>query len=100
MRKVEFIRQLGALYEGSLDSARDAGVELRFGQTQDDRPEPSAWVAAEKEGLMAELTVWSSGEAEFVAGRPGQIEVNEHHDLESAEGLNELLNRLLAFVRR
>ena len=99
MVEIDFVRHLRAWYEANRELARDAGVALRFAQTEDDRPKPSAWVAAENEGRIADLTVWSSGEAEFVAGRPGEADINEHHQLESAEPLDVLLERLLAFVR-
>jgi hypothetical protein len=98
MSKPDFRLQLAGWYQKNLDWARRAGVALRFGQTEDDRPKQSAWVAAEKGGRIADLTVWSSGEAEFLAGRSGDIDdINEHHELETEEELEALLERFIAF---
>lgn len=98
MPKVDFTSHLAGWYEKNRDSARHAGVALRFGQTVDDRPKQSAWVAAEKRGRIADLTVWSSGEAEFIAGRSGEIDINEHHEFETVGTLDAILERLVAFV--
>jgi hypothetical protein len=96
MSQIDFLRHVRAWCEANRGSARDAGVELKFGRSDDERPKPSAWVSAEKKGRIADLTVWSSGEAEFIAGRPGAPDVHEHHELDSAESLDVLLDRLLA----
>lgn len=90
---MDFVGHLRAWYASHQAMARNARVTLTFGQSDVDRPKPSAWLDAEHGGRESDLVVWSSREAEFLAGGPGRIEVNEHHDLENAEDLDELLDR-------
>lgn len=99
MSELDFVRYLNTWYEARRSAEGEAGVTLRFGQSDDDRPKPSAWVAAQRRGRESNLTLWSTGEAEFLAGRPGHPEVDEHSELQSTEELDALLERLLAFVR-
>lgn len=100
MPTVDFVRHLAAWYEAHRPEAGVAGVTLKFGRNRDDILNPSAWLTAEIPDRIADLLLWSSGEAEFGAGGEGWSEFQEHHDLESEEQLDALLDRLLAYVAR
>ena len=60
----------------------------------------SAWLAAERSGRIANLQVWSSGEAEFEAGGNDRVDVQEHHEVGSATELDALLDRLVGYLER
>ena len=78
--------------------AKTAGIELVFNRTTDDRPKPAAWATGEAGGRLAELIVWSTGEAEFATGFEGAAHTNEHHEIAGHEQLHALLARLWSWL--
>jgi hypothetical protein len=78
--------------------AAGLGIDLKFDESPKDRSKTAAWVIAEREGRCAQLTVWSSGEAEFEAGTVGDATRQEHHDVASLAQLDSLLAELLSAV--
>ena len=71
---------------------------VEFARTGDDRPKPAAWINGDDDGRLAELIVWSTGEAELVMGSDGEATVNEHHELSNIEELDSVLDRLSAWL--
>jgi hypothetical protein len=78
--------------------AKTTDVALKLDRTTDDRPKAAAWATAEASGRLAELIVWSTGEAEFATGFHGDPQTNEHHKLASDEQLDALLERLSSWL--
>jgi hypothetical protein len=98
MHEVDFVNQVRKWYYAHHGTAQATGIELTFDQSRDRRPKPAAWITATSGRRESNVVVWSSGEAELIAGEPGRLELSEHYDLESAEHLAELLDRLLTLV--
>ena len=94
---VEFIDGLFRWLE-SQRATLDAIGKVRSSRTTDDRWKPSAnLVVARHDNFDADLMLWSSGEAEFGYGRPGQS-IDEHYDLQSIDDLEALLREFLTIL--
>ncbi|MGH2706890.1 MAG: immunity protein TriTu family protein [Actinomycetota bacterium] len=61
-------------------------------------PKRSAWAAIEGEEVMAQLTVWETGECEAEAYRidPGEAVLRESAQISSVEELHSLLRKVVA----
>ena len=99
MHEVDFVNRVREWYFAHRGTAQASGIELTFAQSRDRFPKPAAWITATRGGRESNVVIWSSGEAELIAGGPGKLELSKHYDLESAEHLDELLDRLLALAR-
>jgi|ERR1700674_1044344 len=97
MPDVDLLAALAAWCREQAPSLQAGGVELKCGGTEGDRPKHARWVNLHGHEHVAELIVWETGEAEFVAR--GTRDVDEHHEIAGIDQLNELLARLVAVVQ-
>jgi hypothetical protein len=88
---------LDHLEEWSRRHANERG-DVKFGRTMDDRPKAGAWVGGDHDHRLAELIVWSTGEAELALGFASDPQVNEHHELTSVAALDAVLDRMSSWL--
>jgi hypothetical protein len=99
MPEVDAIAWLWAWFQESGPDLESLGTSITFGQSADDRLKPSAWVSAVRSGRMANLQVWSSGEAEFDAGAYDLIDVQTHYEIRDEVDLKEAVAAILLYLR-
>jgi hypothetical protein len=97
MPELDLLAALAAWCREQAPSLQARGVEVKCGQTEGDRPKHARWVNLHGHEHTAELIVWETGEAEFVAR--GTVDVDEHHEIVGIDQLKELLGRLAAAVQ-
>lgn len=99
MSEVDLLAYLALWHAEHVAAAAERGITLTLSRTGEDRPKTAAWITGTRGDHDAQLVVWSSGEAEFTAGTPGNPTANEHHELEGSEELEALLDRLLSVLQ-
>jgi hypothetical protein len=74
-------------------------VKFRLGPT--DRPKRSAWLELEDDRIVAQVTVWVSGECEAEADRvaDGSVLFRKSCVLQEGEDLNNVIDELLLHFR-
>lgn len=99
MHEMKLVDYVTTWCQANVQRAQASKIRLTFGTSEEDRPNPSAWVTGAAADRVADLVVWASGDAQFGYGAPGRTEAEEHHDLASTYELEKLLERLLLYVR-
>jgi hypothetical protein len=93
----DFVGHLVSWRGQVFEEAVSSGTALELGRSDSDRPKRGAWVIAQRGERIAQLTVWSSGEVEFEAGRRrDDVAVQEHYEVTTVEELDDLAAKLLA----
>lgn len=80
----------------AVELSRCGSYTLRF--SEDDRDNASGHLVLETGDGFVELIVWESGDAEFAFG-PFQQQTDEHHEMDRAADLEQLLARFLEQAR-
>lgn len=101
MPEVTYLDHLERWYERNRPTLSAEGINSEFGRGGADYPKSVAWVNVESSGWLGELLVWTSGEVELGATKRDarEAEINEHHEIQTDEALDDLLARLIAIVR-
>lgn len=100
MAETALLRQLKDWYAGHAGELTAAGLTVKLDESPPDWLKTSAWLNVDSDQHLAELIVWDTGEAEFALAdtTTGQV-VQEHHDIHMPAALDDLLTRLLVWVR-
>jgi hypothetical protein len=73
-------------------------ADVKFGSAPQDRPKSAAWITGENDGRLAQLIVWSTGEAELSLGFDSDPQVNEHHELSTRVELDVVLGHVSSWL--
>ncbi len=96
------IRELQQWFVDHESELADRGLTAAYDESAAHLPKTSAWLDVDSETRVGRLHVWQSGEANLSVAdiMTGRTVADEHRQIETALGLEDAIQSLIAFVGR